>query len=87
MVQLVKVKQATKVHPSIRLLRALDVHANDQIALRAQVHRILVGELDPHAVIDALGCRLDKMLILCSAHQMCNTSLSMHVTMRVTTLT
>jgi hypothetical protein len=57
MVQLVEVKQATKVHPSIRLLGALDVHANDQVVLCAQVHRILVGELDPDAGVDALDYR------------------------------
>ncbi len=47
------------MHPSIRLLGALNVHVDDQIVLRVQVHKILVGELDLDAFVDALGCHLD----------------------------
>jgi hypothetical protein len=54
----------TEVHPSIRLLGALDIHADDRVVLHAQVHKIFVGELDPDAIVDALDYRLDDNIDL-----------------------
>ncbi|CAM6024321.1 unnamed protein product [Sphagnum balticum] len=58
-VLLVECEQALKVDPTVGLLWAFHVHADDEDILHVQIDRECVGELDPATAADALGSSLD----------------------------
>ncbi|CAM6009759.1 unnamed protein product [Sphagnum balticum] len=48
-----------EVDPTVGLLWAFHVHANDEDVLRAQIDQERVGKLDPAVATDVLGRSLD----------------------------
>ncbi len=48
------------MRPSVGFLRALDVHIDDEVVLRAQEDGERVDLLDPDIVVDGLDSRLDN---------------------------
>ncbi len=56
---LVECQQMPEVDPTVGLLWAFHVHADDEDVLRAQIDRERVSELDPVAVVDAFDQSLD----------------------------
>ncbi len=48
------------MRPSVGFLRALDVHLDDEVVLRAQEDGERVDLLDPDTVVDGLDNRLDN---------------------------
>ncbi len=54
-----KMRANVEVDPTVGLLWAFHVHADDEDVLHAQIDWERVGELDPTVVVDALGRSLD----------------------------
>ncbi len=58
-VLLVKVEDATEVHPAVRLFRTLDAHLDDQVVLRPQMNGERIDVLDIGVAVDTFNRRLD----------------------------
>jgi hypothetical protein len=53
-----------QVRPTVRLFKALEGHASDEVGLRTQENREQVGEHDPLAAGKLLGSQLDDQVDL-----------------------